>query len=77
MSKKTTGISKKLFSPSKDKYQISILLDPKDVEDIKALAIAQDSSLSSVIVSMMREGLSNEKHQKVIQAYKQFKSSLE
>lgn len=73
---KRTGTLKSL-KQSNDKYQISIYLEPKDVEDVKALAIAQDISLNSVIVSMMREGLSNEKHQKVIQAYKQFKSSLE
>ena len=73
---KRTGTLKSL-KQSNDKYQISIYLEPKDVEDVKALAIAQDISLNSVIVSMMREGLSNEKHQKVIQAYKQFKSSLD
>ena len=70
---KRTGTLKQ----SKDIYQITIYLEPKDIEDVRAFAIAKDVSLNSVIVSMMREGLSNEKHQKVIQAYKQFKDSLE
>ena len=59
-----------------DRYQISIFLDPKDVEEVKAISIAKDTSLGSVIVNLMREGLKNEEYQKTIQAYRQFKSTV-
>lgn len=58
------------------KYQISVYLDPKDAEAIKAISLAQDLSLSSVIVNLMRESLFSEKYQDAIQAYQNFKKSV-
>ena len=58
------------------KYQISVYLDPKDAEAIKAISLAQDLSLSSVIVNLMRETLFSEKYQDAIQAYQNFKKSV-
>lgn len=61
---------------SDDRYKISIFLEPKDVEDVKAIAVAQDVSLGSVIVNLMREGLKNNQYQTIIQAYQQFKNKV-
>ena len=66
----------KKSNQSIDKYQVSTFLEPKDVEDVKAIAIAKDWSLSSVIVNLMREGLKSEQYQKIIQAYQQFKDKV-
>ena len=62
---------------SNGKYQISISLEPEDVEAIKALSVVQEENLTTIIVNLMRESLVKEKYQNFIQAYKQFKSSLE
>ena len=72
---KRSGTLKNL-NQSNSKYQISIFLEPKDVEDVKAIAVAQDISLGSVIVNLMREGLKNEQYQTIIQAYQQFKNKV-
>ena len=66
----------KSSNKSNDRYQISIFLEPKDVENVKAIAVAQDVSLGSVIVNLMREGLKNEQYQTIIQAYQQFKTKV-
>lgn len=58
------------------KYQFSVYLDPKEAEAVKAISIAQDLSLSSVIVNLMKESLVNEKYQDAIQAYQNFKKSV-
>ena len=72
---KRSGTLKNLHQ-SNSKYQISVFLEPKDVEDVKAIAVAQDISLGSVIVNLMREGLKNEQYQTIIQAYQQFKNKV-
>ena len=59
------------------KYQISVYLDPKEAEAVKAISLAQDTSISSVVVSLMRESLFSEKYQSAIQAYQNFKKSVE
>lgn len=65
------------YRMSNGKYQISISLEPEDVEAIKALSVVQEENLTTIIVNLMRESLVKEKYQTFIQAYKQFKSSLE
>ena len=64
------------YRMSNGKYQISISLEPEDVEAIKALSVVQEENLTTIIVNLMRESLVKEKYQNFIQAYKQFKSSL-
>ena len=65
------------YRMSNGRYQISISLEPEDVEAIKALSVVQEENLTTIIVNLMRESLVKEKYQNFIQAYKQFKSSLE
>ena len=65
------------YKMSNGKYQISISLEPEDVEARKALSVVQEENLTTIIVNLMRESLVKEKYQNFIQAYKQFKSSLE
>ena len=64
------------YRMSNGKYQISISLEPEDVEAIKALSVVQEENLTTIVVNLMRESLVKEKYQNFIQAYKQFKSSL-
>ena len=59
-----------------DRYQISIFLEPKDVEEVKAISVAKDINLGAVIVNLMREGLQKEEYQKTIRAYRQFKNTV-
>lgn len=59
-----------------DRYQISIFLEPKDVEEVKAISVAKDINLGAVIVNLMREGLQKEEYQKTILAYQQFKNTV-
>lgn len=59
-----------------DRYQISIFLDPEDADAVRAIAIAKDTNLGSVIVNLMREGLQKGDYQKIIQAYQQFKDQV-
>lgn len=59
-----------------DRYQISVFLEPKDVEEVKAISMAKDLNFGSVIVNLMREGLKNEEYQKTIRAYRQFKDTV-
>ena len=66
----------KKSNQSIDKYQVSTFLEPKDVEDVKAIAIAKNWTLSSVIVNLMREGLKSEQYQNIVQAYQQFKDKV-
>lgn len=58
------------------KYQISVYLDPKEAEAVKAISLAQDTSISSVVVNLMRESLFSEKYQDAIRAYQTFKKSV-
>ena len=67
----------KRISKSNDKYQVTVYLEPKEAEAVKAISLAQDLSLSSVIVGLMKESLSATKYQDAIQAYQNFKKSLE
>ncbi len=60
-----------------DRYQISIFLEPKDVEEVKAISVAKDINLGAVIVNLMREGLQKEEYQKTIRAYRQFKNTVD
>lgn len=69
----------RIANPSKkkdDRYQISIFLEPQDVESVKAISVAKDTNLGSVIVNLMREGLQKEEYQKTIRAYQQFKDTV-
>mgnify|MGYP002620937613 CR=1 FL=1 len=59
-----------------DRYQISIFLEPKDVEEVKAISVAKDINLGAVIVNLMREGLQKEEYQKTIRAYQQFRNTV-
>lgn len=61
---------------SSDKYPFSVYLGAKEAEAIKAISLAQDISLSSVIANLVQESLSNEKYQTAIKAYRNFKDSL-
>ena len=75
MQKKSNAV-KKVSPQSNDKYQTSIYLDYKDIEAVKAIAVAKDLTLSSVIVNLMRDGLKNGEYQDIIQAYQQFKDKV-
>lgn len=77
MSKSAAGALRKSIRPSSDKYQVSAYLDVKEAEAVKAIALAKDISISSVVVSLVKEGLSNEKYQTIIQAYRQFKNAVD
>ena len=59
-----------------DRYQISIFLDPEDADAVRAIAIAKDTNLGSVIINLMRDGLQKGDYQKIIQAYQQFKDQV-
>ena len=59
-----------------DKYQFSVYLNAKEAEAVKAISLAQDINLSSVIVNLLRESLFSEKYQDAIQAYQNFKKSV-
>ena len=74
---KAAGTFRKSARPSNDKYQVSVYLDVKEAEAVKAIALAKDLSISSVVVNLVKEGLSDEKYQTAIQAYQQFKESVE
>ena len=64
-------------SESKKKQQITIYLEAKDVDRLKALSKVKDISLNSVIVNLVLEGLEQDKNQSTINAYQQFKDSLQ
>lgn len=74
---KAAGTFRKSARPSNDKYQVSVYLDVKEAEAVKAIALAKDLSISSVVVNLVKEGLSDEKYQTAIQAYQQFKEAVE
>ena len=61
----------------KKKQQITIYLELKDVEKLKALSKVKDISLNSTIVNLVLEGLEQEKYKSTILAYQKFKNSLE
>ena len=71
---RTVDTTKKL--KNSDRYQISIFLDPEDADAVRAIAIAKDTNLGSVIVNLMREGLQKEDYQKIFRAYQQFKNQI-
>jgi hypothetical protein len=77
MSKSAAGALRKSIRPSSDKYQVSAYLEANEAEAVKAIALAKDISISSVVVSLVKEGLSNEKYQTIIQAYRQFKNTVD
>ena len=66
----------KRIGKSNDKYQISVYFDAKEADAVKAISLAQDVSISSVIVDLVKSSLTDEKYQKAIQAYQNFKKSL-
>ena len=74
---KAAGTFRKSARPSNDKYQVSVHLDVKEAEAVKAIALAKDLSISSVVVNLVKEGLSDEKYQTAIQAYQQFKEAVD
>ena len=74
---KAAGTFRKSARPSNDKYQVSVYLDVKEAEAVKAIALAKDLSISSVVVNLVKEGLSDEKYQTAIQAYQQFKDAVD
>ena len=61
----------------KKKQQITIYLESKDVDKLKALSKVKDISLNSAIVNLVLEGLEQEKYKSTILAYQQFRNSLE
>lgn len=77
MSKSAAGALRKSIRPSSDKYQVSAYLDLTEAEAVKAIALAKDISISSVIVSLVKEGLSNDKYRTIVQAYRQFKNAVD
>ena len=66
----------KRVGKSNEKYQVSVYLDAKEADAVKAISLAQDVSISSVIVDLMKQSLADEKYQKAIQAYQNFKKTL-
>ena len=74
---KAAGTFRKSARPSNDKYQVSVYLDVKEAEAVKAIALAKDLSISSVVVNLVKEGLSDKKYQTAIQAYQQFKEAVD
>lgn len=73
MSKK---VSNQKSVKNNERYQISIFLEPKDVEEVKAISIAKETGFGAVIVDLMREGLQKEEYKKIFQAYQQFKDTV-
>ena len=73
---KAAGTFRKSARPSNDKYQVSVYLDVKEAEAVKAIALAKDLSISSVVVNLVKEGLSNEKYQTTMRAYQQFREAV-
>ena len=73
---KAAGTFRKSARSSNDKYQVSVYLDAKEAEAVKAIALAKDLSISSVVVNLVKEGLSNEKYQTTVQAYQQFREAV-
>ena len=73
---KAAGTFRKSARSSNDKYQVSVYLDAKEAEAVKAIALAKDLSISSVVVNLVKEGLSNEKYQTTMQAYQQFREAV-
>lgn len=73
---KAAGTFRKSARSSNDKYQVSVYLDAKEAEAVKAIALAKDLSISSVVVTLVKEGLSNEKYQTTVQAYQQFREAV-
>lgn len=74
---KVAGTFRKSARSSNDKYQVSVYLDAKEAEAVKAIALAKDLSISSVVVNLVKEGLSDDKYQTAIQAYQQFKEAVD
>ena len=74
---KAAGTFRKSARSSNDKYQVSVYLDAKEAEAVKAIALAKDLSISSVVVNLIKEGLSNEKYQTTVQAYQQFREAVD
>ena len=66
----------KTIGKSRDKYHTSIYLEPEEAEALKAISIAQDISLSSVVVNMIRECLTKDEYRTAIQAYQKFKNAI-
>lgn len=63
-------------SQSNDKYQFSVYLTAEEAESVKAVSLAQDLSLSSAIVELIKAGLKNDQYQEAIKAYRNFRQSL-
>jgi len=55
----------------------AVEVEANEAEAVKAISLAKDISISSVVVSLVKEGLSNEKYQTIIQAYRQFKNAVD
>lgn len=77
MPRPVAGTFRKSIRPSSDKYQVSVYLNLKEAEAIKAIALAKEISVSSVAANLIKEGLTNEKYETVIKAYQQFKEAVE
>ncbi|MBQ3442095.1 MAG: hypothetical protein IJG33_02495 [Selenomonadaceae bacterium] len=74
---KAAGTFRKATHPSGDKYQVSVYLNRREAEAVKAISLAKDLSISSVVANLVQESLSNEKYRTAIQAYQQFKEAVE
>ena len=66
---------KRIGKPA-ERYQVTVYLNPEEAEAVKAISLAKDISLSSVIVNLMNESLFSAKYQDAIKAYQTFKKSM-
>lgn len=63
-------------SASNDKTPVSLYLAPEDADALKAIAIAQNLSVNSIAVRLIKEGLNRDEYQPIIKAYRQFKNAI-
>ncbi len=66
----------KTLENTSSRCQVSVFLDPEEVEAVKAISIAKDWTLSGVITTLMRKGLKDGEYNDIIQAYQQFKNKV-
>lgn len=74
---KAAGTFRKAVRPANDKYQVSVYLHTSEAEAVKAISLANNLTVSSVVANLVKESLKQEKYQGVILAYQQFKKATE
>ena len=72
---KAAGTFRKAVRPSNNKYQVSVYLRTEEAEAVKAISLANNLTVSSVVANLVKEGLVQEKYQGAIRAYQQFKEA--